>query len=108
MATGRRSKGWRERPEAFHRQYNPRGGIRLEPRAYVGSRGEGILTLVNDFTHREVNPSLFHAWIPSGSVWMTSKGGCVIGVAGKISRSLAEPPFSSIAQCLPGISRAAR
>jgi len=57
---------------------------------------------------REVDPALFHAQIPSGDVWMTSKGGCVIGVAGKISRSLAEPLLSSFARSLEGICRTAR
>ena len=55
--------------------------------------------------YREVNPALLNAQIPSGNVWMTPEGGCVIGVAGKISRSLAEPLLSSFARRLQGICR---
>jgi hypothetical protein len=55
--------------------------------------------------YREVNPALFNAQIPSGDLWMTSEGGCVIAVAGKISRSLAEPLLSSFARRVQGICR---
>jgi hypothetical protein len=57
--------------------------------------------------YREVNPTLFIAQIPSGNVWMTSEGGCIIAVAGKISRSLAEPLLSSFARRLQGFCRPA-
>jgi hypothetical protein len=57
--------------------------------------------------YREVNPALSGAQIPSGNLWMTSEGGCVIAVAGKISRSLAEPLLSSFARRLRGICRPA-
>ena len=57
--------------------------------------------------YREVNAALSGAQIPSGNVWMTSEGGCVLAVAGKISRSLAEPLLSSFAQRLQGICRPA-
>jgi hypothetical protein len=57
--------------------------------------------------YREVTPSLLNAEIPSGNLWMTPEGGCVIAVAGKISRSLAEPLLSSFAQRLQGICRPA-
>jgi hypothetical protein len=57
--------------------------------------------------YREMNPALFNATIPSGNLWMTSEGGCVIAVAGKISRSLAEPLLSSFAQRIRGICRSA-
>ena len=57
--------------------------------------------------YREVNPALSTAQIPSGDVWMTSKGGCVIAVAGKISRDQAEPLLSSFAQRVQGICRPA-
>ena len=57
--------------------------------------------------YREVNPALSAAQIPSGNVWMTSEGGCVIAVAGKISREKAEPLLSSFAQRLRGICRPA-
>jgi hypothetical protein len=55
--------------------------------------------------YREVNPALSGAQIPSGNLWMTSEGGCVIAVAGKISRSLAEPLLSSFARRVQGICR---
>jgi hypothetical protein len=53
--------------------------------------------------YREVNPALFNAKLPSGDLWMASEGGCVIAVAGKISRSLAEPLLLSFARRLKGI-----
>ena len=55
--------------------------------------------------YREVNPALFNAKIPSGNLWMASEGGCVIAVAGKISRDQAEPLLSSFARRLQGICR---
>ena len=57
--------------------------------------------------YREVRTALFNAQIPSGNVWMTSEGGCVIAVAGKISRDQAEPLLSSFARRLQGICRSA-
>ena len=57
--------------------------------------------------YREVNPALFNAQIPSGDLWMTPEGGCVIAVAGKISRDQAEPLLSSFARRLQGICRPA-
>ena len=57
--------------------------------------------------YREVNPTLSDATIPSGNVWMTTEGGCVIAVAGKISRDQAEPLLSSFARRLQGICRPA-
>jgi len=57
--------------------------------------------------YREVNATLFNAQIPSGDLWMSPEGGCVIAVAGKISRSLAEPLLSSFARRLQGICRPA-
>jgi len=57
--------------------------------------------------YREVNPALSVARIPSGNLWMTSEGGCVIAVAGKISRDQAEPLLSSFARRLQGICRPA-
>ncbi|HEY5460461.1 MAG TPA: DUF6599 family protein [Deferrimonas sp.] len=57
--------------------------------------------------YREVTPALFNAQIPSGNVWGTSEGGCVIAVAGKISREEAEPLLSSFARRLEGICRPA-
>jgi hypothetical protein len=56
---------------------------------------------------REVTPALSAAQIPSGNVWMTPEGGCVIGVAGKIPRDQAEPLLSSFAQRVRGICRPA-
>ena len=57
--------------------------------------------------YSEVNAALSGARIPSGSLWMTSEGGCVIAVAGKISREEAEPLLSSFARRLQGICRPA-
>ncbi len=57
--------------------------------------------------YREVIPTLFNAQIPSGNVWMTPVGGCVIAVAGKFSRESAEPLLSSFARHLGGICRPA-
>lgn len=57
--------------------------------------------------YREVDATLSGAQIPSGNVWISSEGGCVLAVAGKISRELAEPLLSSFAQRLQGICRPA-
>jgi hypothetical protein len=57
--------------------------------------------------YREVNPTLSAAQIPSGNVWMTSEGGCVLAVAGKISREQADPLLSSFGRRLRGVCRPA-
>ena len=57
--------------------------------------------------YREVHATLSGAQIPSGNVWITPEGGCILAVAGKISRELAEPLLSSFAQRLQGICRPA-
>jgi hypothetical protein len=57
--------------------------------------------------YREVNPTLFNAQIPSGNVWITPEGGCILAVAGKIPRDQAEPLLSSFARRLQGICRPA-
>jgi len=57
--------------------------------------------------YREADATLSSAQIPSGNVWISSEGGCVIAVAGKISRDQAEPLLSSFAQRLRGICRPA-
>jgi hypothetical protein len=57
--------------------------------------------------YREVNATLSGAQIPSGNVWITSEGGCVIAVAGKISAEQAAPLLSSFARHLQGICRLA-
>lgn len=57
--------------------------------------------------YREVTPALSNAQTPSGDLWMTSVGGCVIAVAGKIPRDRAEPLLLSFAQRLKGICRPA-
>jgi hypothetical protein len=57
--------------------------------------------------YREVNPALSAAQIPSGNVWITSEGGCVLAVAGKIPRDQAEPLLSCFARRLQGICRPA-
>lgn len=55
--------------------------------------------------YREVRPDLFRARTPSGNVWMTPEGGCVLAVAGKLEQEQAEPLLSSFAQRLQGICR---
>lgn len=57
--------------------------------------------------YRKVNAALSGAQIPSGNIWITSEGGCVIAVAGKISLEKAEPLLSSFAGRLQGICRPA-
>ena len=57
--------------------------------------------------YRDANATLSAAQIPSGNVWMTSEGGCILAVAGKISRDQAEPLLSSFARRLQGICRPA-
>jgi len=57
--------------------------------------------------YREENPALSVARIPSGNLWMTSEGGCVLAVAGKITAEQAVPLLSSFAQRLRGICRPA-
>ena len=55
--------------------------------------------------YREENPALSVARIPSGNLWMTSEGGCVLAVAGKITAEQAVPLLSSFAQRLRRICR---
>ncbi len=57
--------------------------------------------------YREVTPTLFNAQTPSGELWMTPEGGCVIAVAGKISRDQAEPLLSLLRARVRGICRPA-
>ena len=57
--------------------------------------------------YREATPALRNARTPSGNLWMISEGGCVLAVAGKISREQAEPLLSSFALRLRGICRPA-
>jgi len=57
--------------------------------------------------YREADPALSVARIPSGNLWMTSVGGCVIAVEGKISRDQAEPLLSSFAPRMRGTCRPA-
>jgi hypothetical protein len=57
--------------------------------------------------YREVDATLSNARIPSGDVWITSEGGCVVAVAGKVSRDQAEPLLSSFARRLQWICRPA-
>ena len=55
--------------------------------------------------YREIHATLSGAQIPSGNVWITPEGGCILAVAGKISRDQAEPLLSSFAGRLQGICR---
>ena len=83
------------------------GHYLLLPSAAEGGSGRKARLARELPAYREVNPALFNAQIPSGNVWITSEGGCVLAVAGKISRSLAEPLLSSFARRLQGICRPA-
>jgi hypothetical protein len=58
--------------------------------------------------YRKVSSALSSAQIPSGTVWMTPVGGCVIAVAGKISRGQADPLLSTFARRVRGICRPVR
>ncbi|MBF8259494.1 MAG: hypothetical protein HW377_1868 [Actinobacteria bacterium] len=53
--------------------------------------------------YRKESTALSGARVPSGNLWMTSEGGCVIAVEGKISREQAEPLLSSFARRSQGI-----
>ena len=57
--------------------------------------------------YREVTPALRNAQTPSGNLWMIPEGGCIVAVAGKISRDQAEPLLSSFALRVRGICRPA-
>ena len=83
------------------------GHYLLLPPAAGGAAGRKARLARELPAYREVNPALFNAQIPSGDLWMTPEGGCVIAVAGKISRDQAEPLLSSFARRLQGICRPA-
>lgn len=83
------------------------GHYLLLPSAAEGGSGRKARLARELPGYREVNAALSGAQIPSGNVWITSEGGCVLAVAGKISRSLAEPLLSSFARRLQGICRPA-
>jgi hypothetical protein len=83
------------------------GHYLLLPPAADGGAGRKARLARELPAYREVNQALFNAQIPSGNLWMTSEGGCVIAVAGKISRDQAEPLLSSFARRLQGICRPA-
>ena len=83
------------------------GHYLLLPPAADGGAGRKARLARELPAYREATPALFNATIPSGNLWMTSEGGCVIAVAGKISRSLAEPLLSSFARRIRGICRPA-
>jgi hypothetical protein len=55
--------------------------------------------------YRDVHASLSGARIPSGNIWITPEGGCLLAVAGKLSREEAEPLLSSFALRMRGICR---
>ena len=81
------------------------GHYLLLPPAADGGAGRKARLARELPAYREATPALFHATIPSGNLWMTSEGGCVIAVAGKISRVQAEPLLSAFAQRIRGICR---
>ena len=83
------------------------GHYLLLPPAADGGSGRNARFARELPEYLEANPALLNAKTPSGDVWMTQEGGCVIAVAGKISREEAEPLLSSFARRLQGICRPA-
>ena len=83
------------------------GHYLLLPHAADGGAGRKARLARELPGYREVHATLSGARIPSGNVWIAPEGGCVLAVAGKISRELAEPLLSSFAQRLQGICRPA-
>jgi len=83
------------------------GHYLLLPPAADGAAGRKARLARELPAYREVHPTLFNARIPSGNVWITPEGGCILAVAGKIPRDQAEPLLSSFAQRLQGICRPA-
>lgn len=83
------------------------GHYLLLPPAADGGAGRKARLARELPAYREVNPALSVARIPSGNLWMTSEGGCVVAVAGKIERGQAEPLLSSFARRLQGACRSA-
>jgi hypothetical protein len=83
------------------------GHYLLLPPAADGGSGRKARLARELPAYREVDATLSGAQTPSGNVWMTAVGGCVIAVAGKISRDQAEPLLSSFARRLQGICRPA-
>jgi len=83
------------------------GHYLLLPPAVDGGSGRKARLARELPAYRELSPALSAARIPSGNLWMTPEGGCVIAVAGKISRDQAEPLLSSFARRLQGICRPA-
>jgi len=83
------------------------GHYLLLPPAADGGAGRKARLARELPAYREMSPALSAARIPSGNLWMTPEGGCVIAVAGKISRDQAEPLLSSFARRLQGICRPA-
>jgi len=83
------------------------GHYLLLPPAADGGSGRKARLARELPAYREVNATMSGAQIPSGNVWMVSKGGCVIAVAGKIPRDQAEPLLASFARRVRGICRPA-
>jgi hypothetical protein len=83
------------------------GHYLLLPPAADGGSGRKARLARELPAYREVNAALSGAQIPSGNVWITSEGGCVLAVAGKIPRDQVEPLLSSFARRLQGICRPA-
>ncbi|MGE5284011.1 MAG: DUF6599 family protein [Actinomycetota bacterium] len=84
------------------------GHFLLLPPAADGGAGRKVRLARELPAYREVSPTLSAAWIPSGNVWMTPVGGCVIAVAGKIPRERAEPLLWTFARRVRGICRPAQ
>ena len=83
------------------------GHYLLLPPAADGGSGRKARLARELPAYREMSPALSAARIPSGNLWMTPEGGCVIAVAGKISRDQAGPLLSAFARRLKGVCRPA-
>ena len=83
------------------------GHFLLLPPAADGGAGRKARLARELPAYRKVSPALSAAQIPSGNVWMKTVGGCVIAVAGKISRGQADPLLSTFARRVRGICRPA-
>ncbi|HEX9190505.1 MAG TPA: hypothetical protein VF847_00305, partial [Candidatus Deferrimicrobiaceae bacterium] len=44
-----------------------------------------------------LTPALSRAILPSGTLWLSRAAGCVVAVAGKLSREQAEPTLATLA-----------
>jgi len=83
------------------------GHYLLLPPASDGGAGRKARLARELPSYREATPVLYGAKTPSGDLWMSPEGGCVVAVTGKISREEAEPLLSSFARRVREICRPA-